>query len=76
MIYEHKDKHIRNNLIIHELFHSKQEKLGFKNLSEANNGHLDTYKRRLLLRLELEALKKALQTENKVDLISLDYFHL
>lgn len=60
-----KDKHIRNNLIIHELFHSKQEKLGFKKLSEANNGHLDTYKGRLLLRLELEALKKALQTKNK-----------
>ena len=55
----------RNNLIIHELFHSMQHKIGFNKLNEANNQHLDTYQGRILLKLELEALKKALLNTTK-----------
>ncbi len=50
----------RNHLVIHELFHLLQPKIGFNNLYEQNNGHLDTYEGRVLLQLELEALKKVL----------------
>ena len=55
----------RNNLIIHELFHRMQHKIGFNKLNEANNQHLDTYQGRILLKLELEALKKALLNTSK-----------
>jgi hypothetical protein len=48
------------NLIIHELFHVVQPEIGFSNLIERNNDHLDTFEGRLLLKLELEALKKSL----------------
>lgn len=57
-----KEQHTRNNLLIHELFHSVQPIIGFKILSEQGNNHLDAYEGRLLLKLELEALKKALET--------------
>lgn len=53
------DKNERNNLIIHELFHGIQPEIGFGNLQELDNGHLDKYEGRLLLKLELEALRKA-----------------
>lgn len=59
------DTDSRNNLIIHELFHRVQDTLGFNNMAEAANGHLDTYKGRLLLRLELQALKQALTAEDR-----------
>jgi len=64
------DKISRNNLVIHELFHRIQPEIGFENLPEGNNSHLDTYEGRLLLKLELEALKEALssKTENEVNL--------
>jgi len=64
------DKISRNNLVIHELFHRIQPEIGFENLQEGNNSHLDTYEGRLLLKLELEALKGALSsnTENKIRL--------
>lgn len=62
------DKNSRNNLIIHELFHRIQDTIGFKNLKEAANNHLDTYNGRLLLKLELEALKKAVIAESKKEL--------
>ena len=52
----------RNNLVIHELFHAIQPAIGFASLSEKNNSHLDTEEGRLFLKLELEALKKALST--------------
>lgn len=55
----------RNKLIIHELFHGAQPALGFTGLNEAPNSHLDTYEGRLLLSLELEALKKALKSNNE-----------
>lgn len=50
----------RNHLIIHELFHRIQPDIGFDSLKESDNRHLDTYEGRLLLRLELEALRQAL----------------
>ncbi len=50
----------RNNLLIHELFHRIQPQIGFANLSEQSNAHLDTYRGRLLLKLELEALVDAI----------------
>ncbi len=50
----------RNNLIMHELFHGIQPDIGFDELSEQSNDHLDTYQGRILLKLELEALRDAL----------------
>jgi hypothetical protein len=61
------DRNSRNNLIIHELFHRIQPTIGFENLQEMDNGHLDTYDGRLLLKLELEALEKALLTNDKIE---------
>ncbi len=60
-----KEKKSRDNLIIHELFHRIQPQIGFENLSEQSNSHLDTYLGRLLLRLELEALIKAIHVTGK-----------
>lgn len=48
----------RIGLLAHELFHRAQTNLGFK-LSNPNNNHLDQKEGRILLRLELEALKEA-----------------
>ncbi len=62
------DKTIRNHLVIHELFHGIQPIIGFDNLYEQNNGHLDTFEGRLLLKLELEALKKALFSKDNKSL--------
>lgn len=59
------EKNSRNNLVIHELFHRLQPELGFENLQELDNGHLDTYNGRLLLRLELQALEQALKSSEK-----------
>ncbi|WP_313236892.1 hypothetical protein [Sphingobacterium multivorum] len=53
-----KDYYTRINLLAHELFHSAQSVLGFvQNNSESI--HLDQENGRIYLRLELEALKKA-----------------
>lgn len=57
--------YVATNLIIHELFHGIQPKIGFSNLMELNNNHLNLYRGRLLLTLELEALKKALSANTK-----------
>ena len=59
------DKIARNNLVIHELFHRIQPEIGFDNLQEQSNGHLDTYEGRVLLKLELQALKEALASDNE-----------
>ena len=64
------DRVSRNNLIIHELFHGIQPTIGFENLQEMDNGHLDTYHGRLLLKLELEALEKALSTNDETERLS------
>lgn len=54
----------RNALIIHESFHREQPALGFKTMIEGDNSHLDTKVGRIYLKLELEALKKALFAED------------
>lgn len=53
------NKNDRINLLTHELFHRAQPSLNFK-LFNADNNHLDKKDGRIYLRLELEALKKAL----------------
>ncbi|WP_438422661.1 hypothetical protein [Aquimarina macrocephali] len=60
------DKTSRDNLVIHELFHRVQPEIGFDSLQEQSNGHLDTYTNRILLKLELEALKSALSSKNEI----------
>ncbi len=60
------NKHERINLLGHELFHVIQPSLGFK-LFNTENNHLDQKDGRIYLRLELEALKKAIQTTNKIE---------
>ena len=52
-------KEERITLLAHELFHRLQPQLHFIN-EERDNAHLDTQEGRIYLRLELEALKKAL----------------
>lgn len=54
----------RINLLAHESFHRVQPELGFK-LNNANNNHLDEKDGRISLRLEFEALKKALAAPDK-----------
>ncbi|HEX2983590.1 MAG TPA: hypothetical protein VHO28_08620, partial [Ignavibacteriales bacterium] len=56
-------KEERLNLILHELFHSVQPGLGFTAYSPGND-HLDKKGGRVYLRLELEALKKALTADS------------
>jgi len=60
-----KEEKLQNNLIIHELFHRIQPAIGFENLQELDNGHLDALEGRMLLILELEALKNAVMAEEE-----------
>lgn len=60
--------HERLNLASHELFHRIQPRLNF-HFSGANNDHLARKDGRIYLRLELEALKKALNSENRNDMM-------
>lgn len=53
-------KEERLNLLIHESFHKIQPAIGFDSLNEIQSIHLDTKNGRIYLKLELEALKKAL----------------
>ena len=53
------DRNNRLNLLSHELFHRIQKELGFIPHNPDNN-HLDKKDGRIYLRLELEALKKAM----------------
>ncbi len=50
-------------LFAHELFHVAQPALGFRGYSP-DNAHLDEKKGRICLRLELEALRKALEASS------------
>lgn len=52
------NKQVRINLLAHELFHTLQPRLGFEQHNKESN-HLDQKDGRIYLRLELEALKKA-----------------
>ncbi len=49
----------RNHLIVHELFHRIQPEIGYENLQELDNAHLDGDDGRVLLKLELQALLEA-----------------
>ena len=55
-------KEERLNLLIHESFHRIQQTLGFDSLHEIQCVHLDSKNGRIYLELELEALKKALNS--------------
>lgn len=57
----------RINLLAHELFHTIQPSLGFA-LNNPENNHLDKKEGRVYLRLELEALKKAVLSSSKNEL--------
>ncbi len=60
------NKQDRTNLLAHELFHVRQPSLGFQ-LFNTENNHLDQKDGRIYLRLELEALKKAIQSANEFE---------
>jgi len=53
------------SLFTHELFHRIQSKVGFANLQQKDCNHLNTVDGRIYLKLELEALKKALGATEK-----------
>lgn len=55
-----KDSTDRTVLLAHELFHCAQPRLHFTGHG-GDNGHLDTEKGRVLMRLEMEALRDALR---------------
>lgn len=57
------NKQERINLLGHELFHRTQNALGFR-AHNPDNPHLDKKEGRIYLRLELEALKKAVTTSS------------
>jgi hypothetical protein len=59
-----KNQYERINLIVHELFHREQRSLGFI-FNNTDNDHLDKKEGRIYLRLELEALKKAVLATSK-----------
>jgi len=61
------NKQGRINLLAHELFHKAQPSLGFV-LYNTENNHLDQKEGRIYLRLELEALKKAIQSSSENEL--------
>ncbi len=62
-----RNKTDRVDLLAHELFHVAQPSLGFKGYSP-DNSHLDDKNGRIYLRLELEALRKALEATSNVDM--------
>jgi flagellin-specific chaperone FliS len=61
-----KDYNERLNLLTHEFFHRIQPAIGFAHLYQKDCNHLDNIDGRIYLKLELEALKKALATDNKI----------
>jgi hypothetical protein len=58
------EKEERLSALIHESFHCIQPNIGFDSIPTYSCGHLDTKNGRIYLKLELEALKKALNTNN------------
>ncbi len=58
------DKYEQINLLTHELFHRIQPEVGFANLKMETCDHLDSRNGRIYLILELNALKKALESED------------
>ncbi|MEY8760559.1 hypothetical protein [Chryseobacterium tongliaoense] len=59
-----KNRYDRINLLAHELFHTVQTFLGFPQKNKESN-HLEQKDGRIYLRLELEALKKAILSETQ-----------
>lgn len=57
-------KKSRMNLLMHESFHRIQPNLGFDSLKFASSPHLDSKEGRIYLKMELEALKMALTSED------------
>jgi len=60
------NKEDRINLMAHELFHVAQPALGFR-LFNVENNHLDQKDGRIYLRLEMVALKKAIQCASSAE---------
>ncbi|WP_143305653.1 hypothetical protein [Chitinophaga vietnamensis] len=60
------DKYERLNLMSHEMFHRAQPALGFIQ-PDPDNPHMNKKEGRLYLRLELEALKKAIQAASAAE---------
>lgn len=61
------NKDDRVNLLAHELFHVAQQSLGFRGYSP-DNSQLDEKNGRILMRLEVEALRKALESTSSYDM--------
>lgn len=59
-------KEERMELLIHESFHRIQPYIGFDSLYEIHCNHLETKDGRIFFKLELEALKKALESDNTI----------
>jgi len=57
-------KEDRVSLLIHESFHRIQPEIGFNSIKGSESNHLDTKDGRIFLKLEMEALKAALSSEN------------
>lgn len=57
------DDYTRNSLIVHEMFHYHQKELGLDSLNY-NNSHADDIQARIYLKLEWNALEKALEEKN------------
>jgi hypothetical protein len=53
----------RLSLLVHESFHRIQPEIGFDSLNDVLSSHLDTKEGRIYLKLELEALKEALSSD-------------
>lgn len=64
-IFLKNNKDDRVDLFTHELFHRAQPLLNFRKENDMNNNHLDSKNGRVYLRLELEALVKALNSVDK-----------
>ncbi|WP_160138484.1 hypothetical protein [Chryseobacterium sp. c4a] len=61
------NKYDRIGLLAHESFHRLQPLLGFE-LNNVESSHLDQKEGRIYLRLELEALKKAVKSDSEKEL--------
>jgi len=59
------NKEERLSLLIHESFHRIQSEIGFDNIPFKPCTHLDELQGRIYLKMEFEALKKALQANDK-----------
>jgi len=62
-IKDNKDERV--DLFTHELFHRAQPLLNFGKVNDQSNAHLDSKSGRIYLRLELDALVKALKSTDK-----------